>query len=138
MAWAGLLATAVRNLLIGDSTVSGLVGTRVYPMGSAQSPTMPYITYVCPLTDRQEYTHGVAAPQLNYARMQVDYWAPTYTAAVAGYDAVFSCLGEAEVTVTNWGTAKLFPAVAGGISTEEVDGVTLWRGMRRYWAMLNK
>jgi hypothetical protein len=133
--WAGPLAAAVRNLLITDPTVKAIT-IRVYPMGSADNPAYPYITYVCPLTDRQEYCYAVSDPQLNIVRLQVDVWATTYTGAVALYDAVFACLGKAEVTVSGWGTAKLFPDVAGGVISEEVGGTKIWRGMRRYWVML--
>lgn len=135
--WAAPLAVALRSLLQADQGVTALT-TRVYPMGTAQNPQFPYITYVCPLTDRQDYAHGVAEPQLNYARLQVDVWATSYADAVALYDAVFACLGKATVTVPGWGTAKVFPDVAGGVFTEQVNNVTVWRGMRRYWVMLTR
>lgn len=134
--WAGPLAIAVKGVLEADTTVKGIVSTRVFPHGAVQTPTYPYIAYVCPLTDRQEYTYGDAEPQLNYVRFQIDGYTTSYSDAVSLYDAVFACLGKATVTVTGWGTAKLFPDVAMGVYTEVVDGVTLWRGTRRYWAML--
>ncbi len=135
--WAGPLAIAIRGLLVDDTTVSGIVDTRVFPMGGGpQSPTLPYVTYVIPLSDRHEYTHADAEPQLIYARMQVDVWAADYAGAVGLYDAVWACLGSAEVSVTGWGTAKLFSDAGGGFSTEEVEGITLHRAMKRYWVML--
>ena len=36
---------ALRARLIDDATMSGLVGTRIYPGRAPQKPTMPYIVY---------------------------------------------------------------------------------------------
>ena len=38
-------AKALRARLIGDATLTGLIGTRIYPGKAPQDPTLPYVVY---------------------------------------------------------------------------------------------
>ncbi len=134
--WMQLIGPAVRNLLVGDAQVASYVGTRVYPHGTATDPDWPYITYVVPLGSREEYVHGADSPPLIVVRLQVDWWCTSYAQAVELGDEVMRVLGTSEITLANWGTCKLFPMDGGGITNEEESGVTYFRGMKRYWALL--
>lgn len=69
------LVRFLREGLVGD-----LVGTRVYPIGLPQEPTMPAVTYVVVdwpnLYAQQERSHGEP-------RLQLDGYAVTYGGARA-------------------------------------------------------
>lgn len=135
--WGGALAVALYQKIKNDQGIGNIVSGRVYPIGGASSPELPYITYVCPLTDRDEYCYGNQEPQLVYPRLQVDGWARTYEEAMALFDAIFMCLTTAEITIPSWGTAKLWPDAAMGPMREETeDGRIIYRTMRRFWALL--
>jgi hypothetical protein len=65
---------ALYSELTGDATVSGIVGTRVYPMGEvAQNATLPYVTYSKTGYTRERYQGGRAG--LVPASVQIDCWA---------------------------------------------------------------
>ncbi len=72
---------AMRDLLVADVTVSGLVATRVYPMQMPQGATLPAITYQRVATtphDDLELTQNH-----EWVRVQVDCWAANYAGAKA-------------------------------------------------------
>jgi hypothetical protein len=65
---------ALYSELTGDATVSGLVGTRIYPMGEvAQNVALPYVTYAKIAYTRERYQGGRAG--LVPASVQIDCWA---------------------------------------------------------------
>lgn len=134
--WLQLIGPAVRNLLVNDPGVTAYVGTRVYPHGAATDPDWPYITYVIPLSTREEYVHGEDGPPLIFVRFQVDWWCTSYAQAVELGDEVMRVLGTGEVTIANWGTCKLFPSEGGEITQEEEAGARYWRGTKRFWLLL--
>lgn len=67
-----MIETAIRSLLLADTTVAGLVGTRVYSGILPQRPTFPAIvlTKVDKLSD--VILDGTVGP--NTLRLQVDCW----------------------------------------------------------------
>ena len=76
----------LRTFLLGDPGLSGLVGTRVYPLRLPQQPALPAVTYAWVGGDRAHVLAGpagVASP-----RLQFDCWAGTYLQAHAVFDAL--------------------------------------------------
>lgn len=76
------LGSTVRTILLQDATVSGLVGTRVYPKILPQSPTLPAITYQR-VSRVQVADHLTGPGSMGRPRVQVDVWASTDSAAEA-------------------------------------------------------
>jgi len=66
-----LLGEAIRSILLNNSTVSSLVGTRVYPLELPLDCEFPAITYSFPSDPYQRVARG--------ARCQIDCWAQDYT-----------------------------------------------------------
>lgn len=80
--------------LTAAPAVSALVGTRVFPSELPQEEAVPALVYSV-VYDRPESTlTGVAAELLRAARVQVDAYARTYTAAKALEAAVTSALAD--------------------------------------------
>lgn len=75
------LGTVVRTLLLGDATVAGLIGTRVYPVTIPQNPVFPVITYQ--RISRLDVASQDGPSALARGRIQVDVWAKTYDQAAA-------------------------------------------------------
>lgn len=69
-------SVALRARLIADATISGLVGTRIYPGRAPQKPTMPYLVYHRISTIR-ESTLDIGNAKVPEVRMQVDVIAAT-------------------------------------------------------------
>ncbi|WP_137387968.1 DUF3168 domain-containing protein [Rhodoligotrophos defluvii] len=66
-------------LLTADATVTGLVGSRIYPVVLPQKPRLPALTYTT-ISDIGQ--HGSGGPlKLSRPRIQVDCWAETYDQA---------------------------------------------------------
>lgn len=80
------LEEALRTRLLADSTVSGLVGTRIFPLVIPQGQALPAIAYQR-ISGVREHTHagasGLAHPRIQYACV-----AETFTQARAVADAV--------------------------------------------------
>lgn len=72
---------AFRTKLLGYSTVSAIVGQRMYPDALVQNATMPAIVYYVTNTTRDHYIAGLT--KLAHARMQLDCYAATRSAASA-------------------------------------------------------
>lgn len=83
------ISYALYNFLKGQSAVSTLVGTRIYPLRAPQSPTYPFITYN---QSAEVRTHTMDAKATTNAAMQIHCWAKSYSGAVALADAVTSVL----------------------------------------------
>lgn len=75
------LEPSIFSALTADATVSGLVGTRVYPLVLPQKAGLPAVSYLR-VSGRQEMSlsglSGLEAP-----RIQIDCWATTYAGAKA-------------------------------------------------------
>lgn len=76
----------LRTFILADATISGLIGTRMYPLRLPQAPTLPAITYqwisgrhVQSMNDRS----GLSGP-----RVQFTAWAATYLQAEAVFEAL--------------------------------------------------
>ena len=67
--------------LTGDPTVSGLVGTRVYPFTAPQDVTLPYVTYFRAGGTLENGFSGYLGTER--PRIQIDCWAATYAGAKA-------------------------------------------------------
>lgn len=75
------IGEAFRTKLLSYSTVSTIVGQRMYPDALKQNATLPAIIYYVVSTQRE---HGVAGlTKLAHARIQFDCYANTRTAASA-------------------------------------------------------
>lgn len=76
----------LRTYLLADSTISNLIGTRMYPVVLPQSPTYPAVSYS---TISAQRGHNMQAPDgLAAQRIQVDAWALTYAQARSLSDAI--------------------------------------------------
>jgi len=135
-AWMEELAKALRAHIVGDDSITTFVDTRVYPAGVAENPAMPYITYTLPISSRHEYVLGVVDPAASWVRFQVDWYSTSYTEAVQLGDALFVSLATATLTVSGWGSVRVFPLPTGFVEKQEEAGVTYFRGMHRYWVLL--
>lgn len=77
----------IRTLLLSDSAIASLVGTRVYPTLLPQGPTMPAITYQ--RISRISVADHLAGPgALARPRVQIDSWGSTHDQAEALGEAV--------------------------------------------------
>ena len=83
------LGTLLYSKLTGDSGVSALVSTRVYPVLMPQSPTLPAVSY-----QRISNTEQDGTSTLRETRYQVDCWDDGYEGVQALADAVKSALEE--------------------------------------------
>jgi len=97
---------ALYEYLTADATVSGLVSTRIYPIGDVpQDAARPYVTYQR-ISEPREYHQGGEA-NLRGARFQLNCWADTpdgaETLGTAVADALSAYAGtmgaNAQVTV---------------------------------------
>lgn len=70
---------ALRARLIDDATMSGLVGTRIYPGRAPQNPTLPYIVYHRISTIRSA-TLDAGNTKVPEVRIQCDVIASTQSA----------------------------------------------------------
>lgn len=77
---------AIYYLLAADATVSGLVGTRIYPNLVPQAASLPAITYQQISGVREHTADG--ADGIVESRFQINCWASTYTGAKSLSDAV--------------------------------------------------
>lgn len=91
------ISGTIRTLTLADGTVSGLVSTRMYSDALPQNATMPAITYFVVNTDAYEHLGGIV--DIARARIQIDCFAATRTAANALADAVRLALEKYEGTV---------------------------------------
>lgn len=64
---------AFRQLLVGDSTVGGLVGTRVYQDVAPPNVSFPYMVFV--VIDDEPYRNLSAASGLTVARVELSVYA---------------------------------------------------------------
>lgn len=85
-----MIESALRALVLADSAVSALIGTRLYPQKLPQDPTYPAATYQR-IDGPRLYDHG-GATGLAEGRFQFDVWATTYSSAKAVAAAVRAAL----------------------------------------------
>ena len=74
-----MIEEGLRTLLLADSAISALIGTRMHGVILPQKPTMPAIV-MTDITAKDEYdTEG--ATDLSWGRFQFDSWAETLAGA---------------------------------------------------------
>lgn len=83
------IGSLVRTALTGNSGVSTLVGSRVYPLLLPQEPTYPAISY-----QRISNTGQDGSSDRKESRWQFDCWGTTYAASVSLSAAVKTALEE--------------------------------------------
>lgn len=81
---------AIVAYLLADSTLSALVSTRVFPLSRLQGSALPAVTYQR-ISGAPLYADDGEAG-LTEARLQVDTWAETYSAAKTAARAVIDRL----------------------------------------------
>ena len=74
-----IIGDAIYSILSGDSTLSGLVGTKIYPVKAPQRVTFPYIVYSLSSTDPTDQKDGVSPVDDN--TLEVDCYADSYRTA---------------------------------------------------------
>jgi hypothetical protein len=125
------------KLLTDDSTVSGLVGTRIYPQFVPQGASMPAITYQ-QISGIRDFTHS-GPVDLASLRFQVNCWSLNYTQARALADAVRTALNGVsgkKVTGQNSDKHHIYVIILAG----EVDLTDLLddvKGSRRFGKALD-
>ena len=72
--------------LTGESTITDICGTRIYPMKAPQDAALPYITYQQISADRDHVLDGPSGLAIN--RYQFNHWATTYGGAKRLFEAV--------------------------------------------------
>lgn len=103
------IVEALRDYVLADATVSGLIGARMYPAILPQDPTMPAITYQIISGDSVISHDGPAG--LENPTIQIDCWAATYS----GMDALFNAV------------RKRLNGASGAFSGVEVQGIFMVR-----------
>lgn len=126
--------TGIRNHLLADSGVTGIVGNRVY-VGMPQNPAFEYIRLDIPLSDSPIHGLGFNEPATNKVRFQVNCYATTWTNAATLQDEVFESLEGATISISNWGEPRI-EGEGSTIEDEEIDGVQAFVGISRYRALL--
>lgn len=79
-----MIGAAVRTILLADSTVSGLVGTRIYPLELPLDCSFPALTYAI-ISDPFQIV-------MRSARVQINCWAADYTERETLKDSVEAAL----------------------------------------------
>ena len=112
---AGDIAYAIKYLIQQDSTLSGLVGTRIYPNPIPENPTYPSIGFQ-QISDVQVSSHQ-GNSNLAQTRIQLDVWHNTYELAKAVRDNLKRVLRDYKGTVVN------------GIYTDRIDRIIWFNDM---------
>lgn len=90
--------TEIRARLAADGTVSGLVGTRIYPLRLPQAPTYPAISYRRVSGVRLHDLDGTSGRGM--PRIEIDSWADTYVGVQALAAAIRQSLDGFNGTLT--------------------------------------
>jgi hypothetical protein len=90
------IVEALRDYVLADSTISGLIGSRMYAAILPQHPTMPAITYQIISGDSVISHDGSSG--LENPTIQIDCWADTYSQMDALFNAVRKRLNVASGT----------------------------------------
>lgn len=88
----------IKKLLVDNSSVAGLVGTKVYPVEAPSGTALPFITYES--TGTTVY-HTKEAAQYEQARVEVVAYASTYANAIAIGRAMKSALARQSINGTS-------------------------------------
>lgn len=80
----------IYTVLTADPTVSGLVGTRIYPLLMPQGVTLPALSYQRVATAPHDDLEGTQNHE--WVRIQIDVWDADYAGAKTLADAVHAAL----------------------------------------------
>jgi len=123
------IETELRTKLLADSTISGLIGTRVYPIVAPQNPIYPFIVYQ--RISGERYYHLTAAAGRAHPRIRFDVYSNTYLGMKAVADAVRQDLSKFIGTLT---TIKASIHLETEMEFYEVeDGLHIYRMMQDYF-----
>lgn len=81
-----MIAPGLFTLLTSDVTISGLIGTRMYPVRAPQNKPFPLVTYT-PITGTR-FHHSEGGAGLSGPRIQIDCWGESYADAKNTADAI--------------------------------------------------
>ncbi len=116
------ISVALFTYLSGDSNITSVVSSRIYPLISPQNPTAPYVTYDEGNDNRQRSFDGQNV--LTEAFFDVDAWAETYAAAKALQKKLITSLKSFEGTIS---TIPIFMTTASSGPDVYEDQVKLYR-----------
>lgn len=98
--------SGVRARLLADSTVSGIVGTRIDWVNRPQKAALPAISLQTVSDPRSEHLKGFDGAR--ETRVQCDCWAATYSAALALARAAIAALkSPATISGKKFGNARV-------------------------------
>ena len=119
------------TLMEADTTIEGLVGTRIFPMVVPQDTTMPCITYQKISGNWQVQISG--PHNMSQERFQINCWATTYAGAKALAEAV-----RAEFSGYDTGNASVsVHIITLENETDTINENADVRGSRRYGRMMD-
>jgi hypothetical protein len=96
-----MIDEAVRSILINNSTVYGLIGTRIYPLVLPLSCSFPAISYSKP---SDPYTRIARSP-----RFQIDMWSKDFTEVQNVKNAVETALDGYSGIISGINIEKIIP-----------------------------
>lgn len=88
----------VRDALIANATVKGLVSDRIAPVQELQGQDMPYV--ILALVSQTPINHLLGFAGLNYSLVTMDAWAGTYKDALLIADACRAALEAVQILCT--------------------------------------
>lgn len=104
-----MIETSLRSYLLAQTSITSLVGQRIYPMRLPQGATLPAITYQV-VFGTSTYSHD-GDEDLGRRRFQLDCWASTYAdsmnvaeavrAAINGHDGPMGSTAQVNGRVIN-------------------------------------
>lgn len=112
------LETGIKDALLGDATITGIVGTRVRPLGVSPDDVRPYLTYQVTGGDGNLSIDGAPADYLN-AEFEIGVYSPTYTGAMDLSKAVRNRLDGFGETVSD---VEFAPSMFDGQTDVEESG----------------
>jgi hypothetical protein len=115
-----MIQTALRSVLINDPTVSGLVGSRVYPVHGVQNPQFPFITFNL-ISAARELTHS-GGLLVNNAIFQFSCWGNT---AIQAHSVARALIAKMQALKATVGTDKIHLArIVNEVEFYDLDAVT--------------
>lgn len=98
-----MIEEALRTVLLADATLSGLIGTRLYPVKLPQEPTLPAGVYTNVAPGRRVYTHdgdsGLRRKRIQFTWFGEDGASPAYDVARSVAAAAAAVLSGLRTTV---------------------------------------
>lgn len=118
---------AIRDYLLADATIGGLIGSRVYPEALPQSPVYPAITMI--MQDVYELWTWDGPSKSSVLELQLDAWALSFDGAKALRDAITARINGFAGLIDAWQIHQV--KAVSSFNTFE-SGVEAWRCSRLY------